>query len=295
MNEQWIIYGIVFAAVFLPIVCWRREVQIDRSIPVADWNRLPGIFKALWKPSYVFETSFGSLFATVFSGRARRYSEQCEVAGLPISPEKVFVCKMIMAILFGLMGAATFLLPSAPQGVAEAATVILLAFGWILPSMTIDSAAQKRQEEIVRSLPFAIDLIGAAMRAGLEFGAAMRYYTGLRDGGALTEEFTRVLRDASLGLPVTESLQHMANRVRIKTFTAFVSVVTYGTEIGASIADTLKLHGAEMRRERFALAEQKAARAPALMIFPIAVFILPAVFLIIFVPVLLQFMETQAM
>ena len=50
----------------------------------------------------------------------------------------------------------------------------------------------------------------------------------------------------------------------------------------------------EMRRERFALAEQKAARAPSVMIFPLAVFILPAVFLVIFVPVILQFLSTQS-
>ena len=146
----------------------------------------------------------------------------------------------------------------------------------------------------MRSLPFAIDLIGAAMRSGLEFGAAMRYYTNLGGTGALGDEFTRVLRDTSLGKPMVESLQDMASRLKLKTFSAFVGVVAYGTEIGASIADTLKVHGAEMRRERFSLAEQKAARAPALMIFPIAMFILPAVFLIIFVPVMLQFLATQA-
>ena len=72
-------------------------------------------------------------------------------------------------------------------------------------------------------------------------------------------------------------------------------MVSYGAEIGASIAATLKLHGAELRRERFALAEQKAARTPSLMIFPLALFIMPAVFIIIFVPVFMQYQATKAM
>ena len=87
----------------------------------------------------------------------------------------------------------------------------------------------------------------------------------------------------------------MADRLHIKSFTAFVGVVTYGTEIGASIAATLKIHGAEMRRERFGLAERKAARAPSLIIFPLAIFIMPAVFIIIFVPVIMQYQATRGM
>jgi len=123
----------------------------------------------------------------------------------------------------------------------------------------------------------------------------MRYYVGSGERGALVEEFTRVLRDSTLGVSIPDGLQTMAQRVRIKSFTAFAGMVAYGAAIGASIAETLKIQGAEMRRERFAIAEQKAARAPAVMIFPIALFILPAVALIIIVPVMLQFISTQGM
>ena len=104
-----------------------------------------------------------------------------------------------------------------------------------------------------------------------------------------------MLQDVSLGKPFTDSLQSMADRLHIKSFTAFAGVVSYGAEIGASIAATLKMHGAELRRERFALAERKAARAPSVMIFPLAVFIMPAVFIIIFVPVFMQFNATRGM
>ena len=294
MDEKYIIYCIVFMAIFLPVLCWRRDEFVDRSIPAGDCSRLPGLFKLLWKPSYVLEPSVGSMFARFSPRAAKHYSDLSEIAALPLTGARVFVCKVICAILFGLFGSVFFLLPGTPEGVPEGAIIVLTLLGWMIPSMALGGVAQKRQEEIMRSLPFAIDLIGAAMRSGLEFGAAMRYYTNLGDTGALGDEFAHVLRDTSLGKPMVESLQDMASRLKLKTFSAFVGVVAYGTEIGASIADTLKVHGAEMRRERFSLAEQKAARAPALMIFPIAIFILPAVFLIIFVPVMLQFLATQA-
>ena len=126
------------------------------------------------------------------------------------------------------------------------------------------------------------------MRSGLEFGAAMRYYISLKAGGPLEEEFGRVLADVSLGRPFIEALGDMACRLKIEAFTSFVSVVSYGMEIGAPIAQTLKMHGSDLRRERFNLAERKAARAPAVMIIPLVLFIMPSVFIIVLTPMVLR-------
>ena len=65
-------------------------------------------------------------------------------------------------------------------------------------------------------------------------------------------------------------------------------VKAHGTEIGASIVDTMRVQGEEMRRARFNRAERKAARAPSIMILPIAVFIMPAIFVVIGTPVLIR-------
>jgi tight adherence protein C len=65
--------------------------------------------------------------------------------------------------------------------------------------------------------------------------------------------------------------------------------VSYGNEIGASITETLKMQGKDLRRARFALAERTAARAPAVMIIPLVLFIMPAVFIVIITPVVLRY------
>ena len=118
---------------------------------------------------------------------------------------------------------------------------------------------------------------------------AVRYYTGLRTGGALEEEFNVVLNDVMLNKPFIEALKDMADRVQFEAFTAFVGVVSYGNEIGASITETLKMQGKDLRRARFALAERTAARAPAVMIIPLVLFIMPAVFIVIITPVVLRY------
>ena len=106
------------------------------------------------------------------------------------------------------------------------------------------------------------------------------------------DEFAEVLKDVELGKSRVEALSEMARRVQVEAFTAFVGVVAYGTEIGASIVDTLKIHGEDLRRERFNIAERKAARAPSLMILPLAVFIMPAVFIFIITPIIMQMKAT---
>lgn len=286
---------LAFLAVFLPIVLWRRDDDDSARRPESGWDRLPALYKLFWKPIYLMENAVGGVLAATFERKTRRYGEFIGASGLPLTPGRVYVCQLLSAPVFGVVGTIAYAMSFVTPFFATLFVVFMFFVGWQMPAIALQNCAERRQAEITKSLPFAIDLIGSAMRAGLEFSAAMRYYTNLGGGGALEEEFSRVIQDVTLGKPFTESLQSMADRLHIKSFTAFVSVVSYGAEIGASIAATLKLHGAELRRERFSLAEQKAARTPSLMIFPLALFIMPAVFIIIFVPVLMQYQATKAM
>ncbi len=131
------------------------------------------------------------------------------------------------------------------------------------------------------------------MHAGLDFNAAVRYYVGVGLKTPVAEEFSVMLREAELGKSRVEALQAMAARVQTPVFTSFVDAVAHGIEVGASLVATMRMQGEDMRRARFHLAEEKAARAPSLMILPMAVFIMPAVFVIVFVPVFLRFKASR--
>jgi len=145
----------------------------------------------------------------------------------------------------------------------------------------------------IKALPFAIDLIASAMRSGLDFSAALRYYVSMSNKDSpLTKEFKVVLNQMELGKTRIEALESMASRIEIKEFTSFAGAVIHGTEVGASIVETMCIQGEEMRKARFAIAERKAARAPSLMILPIAIFIMPAFFVIIGAPILIRMQET---
>jgi len=259
----------------------------------AGWSRLPVVFRATWGFVTFFEDSVGASLEAWMPRRAKKFAELAVVSALPLSAKRMLAASFALGLgglLLGAVSAASLLIafPGVWYGFAVAAAFGLFAIGWFWPGQNLARYAELRQEKLTKELPFAIDLISGAMRSGLEFGAAMRYYVSLKTGGPLEEEFGRVLADVTLGRPFSEALNDMASRVRLKAFSSFVGVVSYGMEIGAPIADTLKTHGVDLRRERFNLAERKAARAPAVMIMPLVLFIMPAVFIILLTPMVMR-------
>ena len=95
-----------------------------------------------------------------------------------------------------------------------------------------------------------------------------------------------------LGKSRIDALKAMSDRIQLDEFRSLVTSVIQSSEMGASIAATLKIQAEEIRRRRFQNAERKAARAPSLMLIPTALFILPSVFIIIFVPIVIRAMKS---
>jgi tight adherence protein C len=141
-------------------------------------------------------------------------------------------------------------------------------------------------------MPYAIDLITVAMEAGQDFGAAVRNLVTQGPHGALRDEFGVMLRETELGKSRVEALQFMSEKIQLDEFRSLVTAVIQSSEMGSSISGTLKLQAEEIRRRRYNKAERQAARAPSLMLIPTALFILPAVFIIIIVPIALKAIES---
>lgn len=292
LQNSFVVYALVFAAVALPAALFVRGGARACAGAGPGWERLPPFFRALWGPSTAFDAVVGRPLARAMGERAKRYEALIVASALPLTASRVFALQA-MTLAGGLaIGAALFAVPGLGAGLAGAGAAALAFSGWAYPPMLLAKYVDWRKTELTRQLPFAIDLMASAMRAGLEFGAAMRYFESLKMPGPLTEEFGKVLQQIELGKTRVEALGEMAARVQVEAFTSFVGVVAYGTEIGASISDTLAVHGEELRRARFHLAERKAARAPSLMILPMAVFILPAVFIIVITPVMMKMKGT---
>lgn len=283
------LYLLVFFIVLLPPVMYQSFQNYSKKNNINELGEVPGVFKYPYVLIEIINgTGLSHLLVSVFTGKKQNYIKLATIANAKLTPEIIFSAQLFYSFLVAIVAAVWFFILPLERFWITFAFVFGLIFGWIIPSTALASAADKRQNEIIRGLPFAIDLISSAMRSGLDFGAAIRYYVSLGTGSALGVEFGIMLRQIELGKTRVEALNNMAERIASKEFTSFVASVAHGTEIGASIVDTMNIQGEEMRRARFNLAERKAARAPSLMILPMAIFILPAVFIIIFTPVYLK-------
>ncbi len=162
-------------------------------------------------------------------------------------------------------------------------------FGAYFPHIHCRSSKNQRYISVIKELPFFIDLMALSTEAGLDFVNAIQRIVDKADDTVLANELSIVLKDIKLGSARAEALRKLAERLDIPEVTSFTSVVIDADYTGASISQVLKDQSIQMRLERFIRAEKAGAKASQLILIPMMIFILPAVFLIVFAPVVLQF------
>ena len=254
------------------------------------WNepRLPFTFRGFYNEIKLLKDTFGPGMKQAFPGKSETVGRDIKLAALPLDVGDVFGAQILWAGLIAVSGVVFMMLLEMPPEYIIAAVFIAGFTGWLIPIVQIQNLAEARQTAIRRELPFSIDLISSAMAAGLDFAAAVRYYVERSKVSPLTQEFGVTLKMLELGSNRNDALKAMSDRLGIDEFRSLVNAVVQGTEMGSSITDTLRINAEEIRRVRVAAAERKAQRAPSLMMIPMALFIMPSVFVIIFVPIYIR-------
>ncbi len=172
------------------------------------------------------------------------------------------------------------------------AILAMMPFGFYAPIM--DASAQKkiRTQNVREHLPFYIDLLALSVEAGLDFFAAIQMLVDKAEvkKSVLAEELSLVLKDVQLGAAKATALKEFAERLDMSEVTSFVAVLVDSEASGAPISRVLKEQTVQMRLERFVRAEKAGARASQALLIPMMVFIVPAVFIMVFGPVAISFM-----
>ena len=148
----------------------------------------------------------------------------------------------------------------------------------------------ERRTQILIDLPFVVDLLALSTKAGMDFIGAIQRVVEKMTNGPLAEEMAQVLRDLKLGSSRSEALNALAWRINMSEVSSFIAVLTTADSLGAGITDVLRQQSDQMRQERFVRAEKAGAEASQKIFLPIVAFILPAVMLMVFGPLILQFL-----
>lgn len=270
--------------VFILIFGEKREKEYNDSMPFA--------FRILQTETKFLSRTIGKLMEEQSPALTEKWKNTLMTASLKLEVSDIHGSRVLWGALLAGTGVLMALFLTDETMYIVLAGVIGAFMGTQYPSVAIQKAADERQKDIRKNLPFAIDLIASAMRAGLDFIAAVRYYVSDSLPGPLRQEFGAVLKEIELGKTRVEALRAMSDRIQLDEFKGLVTAVSEGAEMGASIVDTLCIHAEEIRRARFAAAERQAQRAPSLMLIPMAIFIMPSVFVIIFTPVFIRIKDS---
>jgi tight adherence protein C len=161
---------------------------------------------------------------------------------------------------------------------------VLLAY--LAPTGMLDRLVRQRQERIRRSVPDALDLLVVCVEAGVSLDAAvLRVARELRLAHPdLSHELMIVNRKTNAGVPRESALRGLWQRTGVEELRTLVSSMIQSEKWGTSIATVLRVAAETLRRKRRQIAEKKAKMAPVKMTFPLVLFILPALFIVILGP-----------
>jgi tight adherence protein C len=223
---------------------------------------------------------------------AERLRLSLQQAGNPgnLQPLQFSGIRMGLAIiLFLAFGFVTF-----SQGMeltqAMMYTAIGAGLGYLLPGIWLGQQIKKRQKEIQRALPDALDLLCISVEAGLSFDQALGRVADKWDN-QLCREFKRMLSDVRLGRVRRDSLRDMSARCGVDDVQTFVSAVIQAEQLGVSMSRILRIQADQMRLRRRQRAEEEAHKAPIKMLIPMAFLIFPSLFVVILGPAVPRLMK----
>jgi tight adherence protein C len=246
---------------------------------------------------YPLARSFGSLAIRFTPQNAlQSTSKKLELAGAPaqLDPTMFLAAQGLAAIVFGVVVLILFSRIGSDWPMGRKLLVIVASFviGFFIPQIFLGSAITRRQKNVRRALPDALDLLTICVEAGLGFDAAMAKVSE-KWNSELSLAFARVIQEIQLGKLRREALRDMAERVGIPELTSFVAAVIQSEMLGVSMAKVLRIQSDQMRIKRRQHAEEEAHKAPIKMLIPMGLLIFPSLMIVLLTPAALKLMHSS--
>lgn len=220
---------------------------------------------------------------------ARRLLEAGWYTVTPVQMVLRTAASLLVAIIFVILYARYVHLSAVISYMLAAALFAAIAYA---PTSLLNRAVERRKDDVQRTLPDFLDMIATTVRAGLSLNAALAYAVDAAPG-AVGEEIKEALTEIRLGRSRTDALKSAAERLRQEEFSTMVASITQAERLGANIGNILTDLADDTRSHRILIVEEHAAKLPVKMVFPMAFFLLPALFVIIFGSLIVNYLSHQ--
>jgi len=244
--------------------------------------------------------SIGEVFLRMFSFTRRilpknlveSVKTRLELAGIQdkMRVDVFFAIKFFMPFVFLFM-LVFFMLFFEIHAFIRLFLVIMIPFTYIVPDFYLKNKTAKRQDEIRRHLPNALDLLTISVEAGLGFDQALiKVANNIK--GCLGSEFKRGIKEMERGVSRKEALRNLSKRTDVAELNTFIFSIIQADIFGISVGKVLRVQAAEMRIKRRQLAEEKGMKAPVKLVFPTILFLFPALMVIVLGPAAIRIWDT---
>jgi tight adherence protein C len=271
-----------------------QPAQLSTTQPAASIRRtdLTGSFRTRMLEPFIHQ--IGGIFGRFTpSGSIDRLEHQLEIADRPygLGPREFYGFRIIFIILgiwlaFTLLQRGTDLIYLIGAGL----TAYVGLFG---PTIWLKRRVRKRQDQIRKGLPDALDMLSVTAQAGLGFDQSLQRVSQYWDN-PVGVEFGRVVAEMEMGVSRRAALRNMADRLGVPELSSFVAVIVQSDQLGMSIADALHAQAEQMRIERRFRAQEAARKVPLKMLFPMMLLIFPAMLAVVCgpsIPILSDFFK----
>lgn len=198
----------------------------------------------------------------------------------PAAAEAVIIRKVIYLVIGFFLG---LLIAYSMGGLWWLAFPVLTVFAFFVPDLLIYNQGLKRDEEMSKRLPDALDMLNLCVESGLSFQAALGQVAS-NQTGPVAEEFGLALKEMQLGRSRSQALLAIAGRTRNEDVQRFVNAMLQVDRLGVPVAAVLREQAKEMRAKRYARAREQAQKVPVKILMPLMLCFLPALFVIILGP-----------
>jgi tight adherence protein C len=208
--------------------------------------------------------------------------------------------QIVTAILFPLCTVALLLLSGVGINLSGLALLLIaFAFGLFIPSFMLSRLVTQRKERISRALADALDLMVVCVEAGLGLNVALQRVGQEMElvEPALSFELAIANREIRAGKPREEALRNLGDRTGVDDLKSLVAMLIQTDRFGTSIADALRIFADSLRTRRRQRVEEMVAKTAIKLIFPLLLFIFPALLIVLLVPAFIKLgqMLTQSL
>lgn len=303
MNPQWLLLALIFVTVVgltLGLAMWlNRDEAVRRRLGEMGDSRLQndrGLEgNAEWHAKVVKVVGpMAKLSAPKEGWEASSLRVRFMQAGLREAswPAVFFAAKTLLAlalpgalVLYAGFGSLTLDLNRGPL-----LLLLLGSIGYYLPNVLLSRLVANRKESLQNALPDALDLMIVCVEAGLGLDAAMNRAAseiGMRSE-ALSEELNLLALELRMGVKREQALRNLALRTGVDDIASFVAMLVQADRFGTNVAEALRIQAETMRTHRRLRAEERAAKIPLKLLFPLIFFIFPSLMVVLMGPAMIN-------